>query len=230
MAFTSVEHHCADSNKFRPSIRVGFAASHNVYQTFPYSRADGSLLNIRSHLPTFVRQTLNVRNSGCSAGSKTLGETSIAVSGEQFVHRESSFFNFQLHLSQECNCAVANQSAEYCSTQRWCDNGLTEHKENIHDAALFDEAAFDSIEPANVMKTRIPRVLFGNQSRRVVAGRLDVSRAAWESSDIVLSKQHFQRRVKVSSHGAGEDDEQIFLSRLYANRWINRKVCRPNIE
>jgi len=83
--------HCANSNRFRPSIRIGFAASHNVYQTLTYSRADGSLLNIRKrHLAIFVRQTLNVRNSGCSAGSKTLGETSIAVSGEQVAPSTTS--------------------------------------------------------------------------------------------------------------------------------------------
>src|ERR1043166_6998423 len=102
ISISSVERACAEPNRFGPSVWVGITAGHYIHQTFAYSRAHSSPINVRKHqLSVFVGQALDVRYSRGRSRPETLCERPAAVGRKQFIYRNFSFFDFQLHLAQE---------------------------------------------------------------------------------------------------------------------------------
>jgi hypothetical protein len=127
--------------------------------------------------------------------------------GDDLFDRHRALRDRHPHVAQQLS-SQSRDASKNGALKRWGDDGLVDHKKDVHDAALFNVGAAGSVEPENSVKSGLASLALDEQGWGVITCGFYLTGTTRERADVVLADDYFDRSGEAGSKGKGEDHQR----------------------
>src|SRR5947207_11792696 len=150
------------------------------------------------------------------------------------IHRIAFLADRSAFLVRQGDDRVARDARQDCTGERRRhQRAVMHHEENVHAAEFLDPAMFGRIEEHDLIAAVLNGFGLRGQARRIIPAAFDGARAALGRAGVAVRHPHGHRllaALEIGAHGAGDQDEQIFVGWADAEEGFRREHERPQIE